>query len=185
MKQITEKKGLGMMELLTGFVIVAAILILIVMLIFVFGSITIGLESTAVSNSVTNESDNSGEVVMLNNSGYTLRETSSTGNPRTYAISQVLGNMTDGIFYVIPSTNYSVTSAGVLRNATIIPNQTQYDNVSVSYTYVNNSASQTAASDAQTNTTRAIPLIGILFIILAVATIITLLIVSLLGRKKA
>ncbi|MEX0597454.1 MAG: hypothetical protein WD512_13245 [Candidatus Paceibacterota bacterium] len=186
--KLQEKKGQEgtLMTVLTGFVIVGAILFLLVLLVYTFGVTYTSLEETAITNTVTNESDNSGAIVMLNSSGYTLRGTTSTGEPRTWAISQVLGNMTeDGIFYTIPAANYTVSSTGILTNATIIPNSTQYNNISVSYTYVNNSASQTAAREAGTNTTTAIPLVGILFIILAVGALIGILIISLMGKKRS
>ncbi|MEX0597453.1 MAG: hypothetical protein WD512_13240 [Candidatus Paceibacterota bacterium] len=50
-----------------------------------------------------------------------------------------------------------------------------------------NSAEANAAADAVTHTSRAIPLVGILFIILAVGALIAILVASLIGgsRRKA
>ena len=50
-----------------------------------------------------------------------------------------------------------------------------------------NSAEANAAADAVTHTSRAIPLVGILFIILAVGAVIAILVASLLGgaRRRA
>lgn len=47
-----------------------------------------------------------------------------------------------------------------------------------------NSAEANAAADAVTHTSRAIPLVGILFIILAVGAVIAILVASLLGGGK-
>lgn len=90
--RIHDKKGVGLGELLPGFVVVAAIMILIVLLIYVFG---------------------------------------------------VLGGA-----------------------------------------FTANSAEANAAADAVTHTSRAIPLVGILFIILAIGALITILIVSLVGSAR-
>jgi len=46
------------------------------------------------------------------------------------------------------------------------------------------SAEANAASDAVTHTTRAIPLVGILFIILAIGALISILVVSLVGGAR-
>jgi len=46
------------------------------------------------------------------------------------------------------------------------------------------SAEANAASDAVTHTSRAIPLIGILFIILAIGALISILVVSLVGGAR-
>lgn len=178
---IKNKKGLsGIESILTGFVIIGVILTLLVLLVYVFGSVTTSLESTAVSNTVTNESG-----AYLNDTGYTLSGTSSEGYPRTYVITAVWANVTDDVPYLVPSTNYTVSSTGVLTNATHAPNATQYANSNVSYTYLNDSTSQTASRDAQTNTSRALPLVGILFIIIAIGALITILIVSLMGKRKS
>jgi type II secretory pathway component PulF len=47
-----------------------------------------------------------------------------------------------------------------------------------------NSAEANAAKDAVTHTSRAIPLVGILFIILAVGAVIAILVASLIGGKR-
>lgn len=90
--KMQEKKGIGLGELLPAFVVVAAVMILIVLLIYVFG---------------------------------------------------VLGGAFDP-----------------------------------------NSAEANAAADAVTNTSRAIPLVGILFIILAIGAVIAILVASLIGGKR-
>jgi len=94
-QKVHEKKGVGLGELLPAFVIVAAVLILVVLLIYVFG---------------------------------------------------VLGG-----------------------------------------SFETNSAEANAAADAVTHTSRAIPIVGILFIILAIGALIAILVVSLVGgaRKRS
>jgi len=179
MKQelLQEKKGQSgaVWVVLTGFVLVATVLVLLVLLVYTFGTVYSGLESTAVSNSVTNESG------WLNATAFTLAGASSTGEPRTFGVSQLWAN-TSTDYELLPAANYSVDSdTGIVtRLAT-----ENYPQAKYSYTYLNNSASQVASREAQSNTTRAVPLVGILLIILAVSALITILVVSLVGRRRS
>ena len=162
-----------MNALLTGFVIVASVLMLLVLLIFVFNNVSTSLESTAVSHTVTNESGG-----YINKTGYQLAD-GITGNPRTFAITHAY-NASSG--EVILSGNYTLdATTGIVTNATA----TVWPTANFTYTYINNSASQAAAATAETNTSNAIPLVGILFIILAVGALITILIVSLVGKRRS
>jgi len=88
-----------------------------------------------VSHSVTNESDDSGAIVLLNNTGYTLSRVNGTNSG--YAITAVWVNLTGtgNTPELAPAANYTVSAAGVLTNNTVVGNQTKYNNVSVSYTY--------------------------------------------------
>lgn len=51
--------------------------------------------------------------------------------------------------------------------------------------FTTSSAEANAAADAVTHTSRAIPLVGILFIILAIGALIAILVVSLVGGARA
>ena len=53
-----------------------------------------------------------------------------------YAITAVWVNVS-GTTYLIPAANYTVSTAGVLTNATIVFNATQYEDANVSYTFTN------------------------------------------------
>lgn len=86
-----------------------------------------------VIHTVTNESDNTGAIVMVNTTGYTLSGYNSSWN--TISSVALWVNITDSVPYLVPTTNYSISSVGVLTNITINPNQTQYNNASISYTY--------------------------------------------------
>lgn len=185
---VRNKRGQsGAIEVvLTGFTIIAAVLVLLVLLIYTFGTVYIGLESTAETRTVTNESDFTGPVVFANRTGFTIAGFSSTGEPRNFVVTSVFNSSSQGAGnggynITVPTTNVSISSLGVLNNAT----NAEYTNISLSYTYLNNSASQTASRDAGTNTSRAIPIVGILFIILAVGALITILIISLMGSRRS
>ena len=157
---------------LVGAVFIATILVLLVLIIYTFGTVHESLEDRAVSNSVT------GESAFANLTTFTVAGTSSTGEPRTFTLVQA-HNITAGVVDI--TSNVTLSSTGVLQNSTTV----QYPDVNVSYSYLNNSAEQTASRDAQTNTTRALPIVGILLIILAVAALITILMVSLTGRRRS
>lgn len=158
-------------KVLTGFVIVGVVLFLLVLLIYVFGTVHIGLESTADNQSVINDTGG------INASGYQLA-LGLPGEPRTFSIVNA-----QNATHVIASTEYQVSSAGVVTNTSAAAEPGYWTDVNFTYTYVNNSAEQTASRDAQTNTSRSIPLVGILLIILAVGALITILIVSFTTRR--
>jgi preprotein translocase subunit SecG len=168
MEKQTKKGQLGM-ELITGFTIVAAVLMLIVLLVFTFGSIGQSLEFTKSSNSVVNAS------APINATGYQLAS-GVGGTPRDYALVMVLNGST-----AIPSNNYTLSSTGVLTNTSVVV----WQSAKVSYTFNNDSSEISGTQAATNNVTKSIPLVGILFIILAVASIIGILIVSMVGRNRA
>lgn len=156
-----------------GFVFVAVAIVLLVLIIYVFGTVHGGLEDTAQSNSVTNETG------FANLTTFTAAGASSTGEPRTFVLTEAY-NTTVGSIDILANVTLN-TDTGVLENSTTI----EYPDVSFSYTYLNNSAEQQAARDAQTDTTRAIPLTGILFIIVAISAIIAILFFSFSGRRSS
>jgi hypothetical protein len=166
-----NKKGIALTELLPAFVIVASVFLLIVLMVFVFGVFSESMENTATANTVINESG-----AYINSTGYQLASGVS-GNPRTFSVTTVHNN-SDGI--IITSGNYTLSSTGLLTNATT----TTWEDVNVSYTYNTDSSEITAAKDSQSNITRAIPLVGILFIILAIGALIAILVASLISRKR-
>lgn len=169
-----RKGNIDLNAVLTGFLIVAVVLFLLVMIIFIFGNVYTDLEFTADSQSVASEPG-----AYINATGYQLAS-GVTGTPRTFSISTAT-NTTGGDGTVIASGNWTISSTGLVTNAT----PTTWSAVNFTYTYSNDSAEQTASITSQTNTSRAIPLVGILFIILAVGALITILIVSITGKRRS
>lgn len=154
-----------------GFVFVAVAMVLLVLIIYIFGTVHGGLEDTAQSNSVINETG------FANLTTFTAAGASSTGEPRTFTLVAAY-NTTVAVIDI--TSNVTLSDTGVLQNSTTV----QYPDVEFTYNYLNNSAEQQAARDAQTDTTRAIPLTGILFIIVAVGALITILMFSLMGGQR-
>ncbi len=172
-KQTQNRKGqAGLEALLTGFTIVAAVLFLIVLIVFIFSIVTTSLENTKDPFTVTNDTS-----AKISGTGYQLAA-GITGNPRDFSVSQAR-NGTSGL--PISAPNYTITTNGTLVNVTAV----QWPVVHLDYSYNNDSVEITASKSAQDNTDRAIPLVGLLFIIIAVGAIITVLVVSLLGRRRA
>ena len=77
---------------------------------------------------VTNESG-----AYVNVTGYTLSGYNSTWS--SISATAVWVNVS-GTAYLIPSANYTLSSVGVLTNATEVWNATEYDDAEVSYTYL-------------------------------------------------
>jgi len=77
---------------------------------------------------VTNETG-----AYINITGYTLSGYNSTWS--SVSASAVWANVS-GTVYLVPSANYTLSSVGVLTNATNVPNATEYNDANVSYTYL-------------------------------------------------
>lgn len=176
-KKQMSKKGQGLMGgILTGFVVVGAVMFLIILLVMTFGIVGTSLETTKVSNTVTNES---GNITIVN--GMFLSASYTTGSPRDYVIVTAINGSSGAI---IPSTNYTVSTVGLFRNSSTNLAHV-WANVNITYTFNNDSSSIASAKSAQNQVDNAIPFMGIMFIVLAVGAIITVLIFSLLGRRRA
>lgn len=172
---IKEKKGSGALEgILTGFVIIGAVLMLLVLIIYVFGSVNTSLETMAPTQTSINES---AYLNSSNGGGYQLAD-GITGTPRTFAVVQLINNTNSQI---INLANASISSTGLMTNTSSVV----YSDLLVTYTYTNNSAEQVASIDAQTNSSRAIPIVGILFIIMAVGALIAIIFMSIIGKRRS
>lgn len=107
---LRNKKGQSgaVMSVLVGFTIIATIMILMVLLIYTFGTVGIGLESTAESQTSVNETG-----FYINQSGFQLANGIS-GAPRTFTIDYVIND--SGL--VIESANWTISTNGLVTNAT-------------------------------------------------------------------
>ncbi len=120
------------MKVVMGWVIgLSGIALMLLIMLILFGNLSgnVGFGDDTSTITITNESANSGSLAFANATGYTLAEVNSSNS--AYAITDVF-NVQGGLYNVsVPLANVSVTSAGVLTNATV----TDYANVSVSYTF--------------------------------------------------
>ena len=115
---------------------------MVTFLILAVTAIAVLLSLTALDDSIGNTIDlsNSPTVAVINETGayvnitgYTLSGYNSTWGSISATAVWVDVSATPTL---IPSANYTLSSVGVLTNATIVPNATEYDDANVSYTYV-------------------------------------------------
>lgn len=167
-----KNKGIMGLDTAKAFIVgLLGLVIVGVLTMVIFGALT---DTTLVgpdteSGSVTNETG-----AYINATGYTLDKASETGFSSP-AITAAY-NYTDNT--LIGSGNYTVSDAGVVTNTTT----TNYDNVSISYTYnyettsneekvVNNASS--GISDFFSNTSVWLSLLGVVIIILIIAAVVS------------
>jgi len=128
-------KNFNLQRFIVSIVIIGVVLVVGIYITDSIGN-TVKAENTAAS--VTNET------AFLNTTGYTLALSTSAEDFANPAITAVWANVS-GTPYLVPPANYTLTG-NVLTNATEIPNATEYDDSSVSYTYTY--TADTDASDA-------------------------------------
>jgi len=173
-EQKQNRKGqAGMGNLLMSFVLVAAVLILIVLIIFIFGILATSFENTKIAQTSINDTG------FINSTGFQLAN-GIGGNPRDFSVS-IARNTTAIIF----AGNYTVSSTGLVTNKTTSTVPGTWQNINFTYTYNNDSSEISASYAAQNSTNDSIALIGVLLIVLATSSIITVLIISLMGRRRA
>jgi hypothetical protein len=115
--------------------------VMVTFLVLAVTGVAIILSLTALGDSVGDTIDNvNHNVAVINESGayvnitgYTLSGYNSTWSSVT--ATAVWANVS-GTTYLIPSSNYTLSSVGVLTNATVVPNATEYNDANVSYTYI-------------------------------------------------
>ncbi len=167
---ITKKKGIALNQAFGAVLVVVLIAVLVIIAILLFDILGDTFVNTAVT--VTNESG-----AYINSTGYTL-DNAAVCNFNTPVIT-IIHNASNGA--IIPTANYTVSSVGVLFNATAVFTES----VNVSYTY-NWGGDACVASDAMITQFAAYPaLIGLVGTIIFLGLVIGILVVSFVfgGRK--
>ena len=171
-----NKKGQTMDGLLTGVSIVAACGIVLVILLYIMFSMGATFKQVNTPAQAYNESgstyNSDSYHAWLNATGYILQKTGDAGfNAPT--ITAVI-NRTSEVGTVLVSGNYSVSSSGVVYNAS----PQTWNNVSISYVYLY--TADTQSSNATTTLTSQwvtfLPWIGIILLVLAAGTVLFLVI---------
>src|SRR6056297_2922919 len=123
---IKTDKGVAGLTILLSLVTMLFVIGLLVMIFALMGGELQDATYDVGSVSVVNESGG-----YINSTGYTLSELSNYNNPRSISIDSAYNvtNASDPV--LIASGNYTVSSAGVVTNATA----TTYDNVNFSYSF--------------------------------------------------
>lgn len=163
-----NKKGVfGLNAVQQFFAIILGIALLAYVIVIVMGTLSEGMNLNQVAESVINESG------WVNRSGYTLQKSTLVGfaNP---VITQLINTSSNK---AIVLANASVTSAGVVTNASLI----EWNAVKISYTYTYDSNYQnnldTVLSNTSTGITGFFSSINPIYAILAVLVIILVLVV--------
>ena len=181
MKQniIQTKKGIALNQAFGAVLTLVLIGVLVIIAIFLYANL--GDTFTDISESTINETQG-----WINQTGYTLVNASDC-NFNTPVITAVW-NSTNATGFgnynqtLIGNANYTVSSVGVLSNITTVT----FDNVSVSYTYLQGGAACTATDTmiAQFGTYPA--LVGLIGTIIFLGIVIGVLVASFVfgGRRK-
>jgi uncharacterized membrane protein len=164
-----DKQGVfGLSSVQMFFGVILGLTILSFVIIIIMGTLSGTTILSQLSGSVVNETG-----AYSNVTGYTVDQASLDGFGG--AVLTAVYNWTDGT--AVGLGNLSLTSAGVLTNASV----TNYANLSISYTYNYNSVQQTGLNSILTNTSTGITsffsAINPVYAILAVLVIILVLVV--------
>ena len=160
----TQKKGQSLGGLYSGILVIASICVLLALMLYVYSAMGNSFQVANTAGTVTNETG-----ADINTTGYTLALAGADdfANPVITALWGAEG----GEYNVsIATANVTVTSAGVMTNATVYTN----GNVSVSYTYTY-SADTAASNSTGTMTTQFVsflPWLGIILLVLAAGVVL-------------
>lgn len=181
-----DKRGQVTTQLISG---IAGLIILVIISLVVVITLTGSglLDASRQTTTVTNETN-----AWLNTTGYTLdRATSSekiaTG---TYTITAIWGNSPNGNLsccaynYSIATANSTVNSTGFVTNATAVANATIYDNVSLTYTFQNQTKAEFTSNKLSANLSggvdevaKKVPTLLKIAIIVVLITVLAILVV--------
>lgn len=167
-----EKKGLNLQTAVPAVLMVVLIAVLVIVGIYMFSNIQTGLPD--ISNSITNESG------ALNDTGMYLINRTDCGF--SSPVITLVTNATSGA--TVSSSNYAVSSTGVLINTTAAGGA--FNTVKVSYTYNNKGAACTGSDSMIAQFSNYPALVGLIGTIVLLAIVIGIIIVSFaFGRNRA
>ena len=164
-------KGVAGLTILLSVVTMLFVMGLLIMIFALMGGELQEASYDSTSVTVVNETG-----AYVNISGYTVDESGTLNG--VYTATEVWANAIPGAGvgtpYVILAANYTLSAGGVLTNATVVDNSTEYDNANISYTYVYDATN--TATDVIGNTTTAIATVTDWFDIFIVITAMVVLI---------
>jgi len=156
-----------------GILVIASIGMLIAILLFILYNVSEGIRTPNVVETIANESD-----AWINSSGYTL--VGATSNDFAGPVITYMINSSDTA--VIADTQYSLSSAGVVTNATA----TVYPAVNVSYyyTYSRDTTASNATDTILGQFVNFLPWLGIILLVLAAGVVLFFVIRSFAGSSR-
>ncbi len=174
LKKITSKKGLQLSQAFGAVLTLVLVSVLVIVAIVIFVQLADGFTGTS-SVTVTNEDD-----AFLNVSGYTLK---AEGNCSFVTTTTLIGiwNATTGV--VIPTANYTLTTAGLLTNATVL--SVPIPSLNISYNYTWGSEACTTSDEMVDEFANYTSLIGLVGTIIFLGLVIGILVAAFaFGRKE-
>lgn len=125
-KKFKQDKGVAGLTIMLSLIVMLFVIGFLIMVFALMGNSLRDTTYTVTSATVTNETN-----TFINTTGDTLSGASSR-NAGTFVITSIWA-VDSGVYNIsVPTTNGTISSAGVITNATV----TTYANASVSYTYV-------------------------------------------------
>ncbi len=126
--RVKADKGVAGLTILLSLVTMLFVIGLLVMIFSLMGGELRDATFTSTTVAVTNESG-----AYINITGYTVDNAGALNG--VYTATSVWANVS-GTPYLVPSSNYTLSSAGVLTNASIVPVASEYNDANISYSYV-------------------------------------------------
>jgi hypothetical protein len=181
---LKDKKGLDF-NLASGIVFgVVSFTIIVIIGLMILGTTTEISSGERLSFTYTNQSDNTGNIVYVNETGYTLTGVNST--TADYTIVAIWGSYNQlnatGTTYAPGSAGYNVSialanattdSSGILTNATL----NVYPNVSLTYSYTDQGSQEYLESNLKSNVTSGLNTVvakfPTIFTIIAIAIVLS------------
>lgn len=182
MKNILKgKKGEGLnFNLAIGVVFSIMFFILLVVVVFLITTNLFNaqlLTANRPTYTVTNETGTVAQGKWINSTGFTLARVNATTSG--YVITSAFNQSSD---LQIPASNYSVSSAGVVKNVTSVAPFNNWNNISISYTYIDQAPEEYLTDNLRTNLTSGVNTIGNQFgtIFTIIAMLLVLVIIGVL-----
>ncbi len=176
---MNSKKGIQLSQAFGAVLTLVLVAVLVIVAIVIFVSLATSFAGTS-SVTVINETG-----AFVNITGYTVDDAGACSFGDALA-TEVWGNVS-GTPFVIPAANYTLTSTtGILTNATVVPNATQYNDATISYTYTFGSAACDASESMVTEFSNYTSLIGLVGTIIFLGLVIGILVVAFAfgGRRE-
>jgi hypothetical protein len=168
-KTMKNKKGIQLNQAVGAILVLTSIAVLLIVSLIIFTNL--GVSNPQISVSINNETS------FINNSGDFVNNATDC-NFANVAIVRAL-NRTDQSS--IASGNYTITSSGIIRNASAA----NYNNASITYSYTYGGQVCSSSGDMVTNFTKYPTLVGLIGTILLLGIVIGVLVLSFtIGNKN-
>lgn len=168
----TNKKGISLGDAVPAIMIIATLFIVLIIVVYILASMQ---TSVNIITTVSTQNETTGTIIDAG----TYLAHSTDCNAGSFIVVKFM-NKTSGAS--IPASNFTVNSV----TGGITPEGINYNNsaINVTYTNTNGGTPCTAAKNLTTQVSNAIPIAGLVLIIVLVAIVVTVLLSSMILRKK-